>query len=133
MSAGFIKTLKCLVLDMDGTIYLGNEPIGDMAGTLAYLRERGIRLCYFTNNSSKNAEDYVAKLTRLGLYDARDTVYTSAMATISYLSAHHPGKRVFLLSAPTVRKTFIEGGIPLTDETGEGPFIFNSASSGFFL
>ena len=118
MSAEFLKSLECLVLDMDGTIYLGNKPIGDMAGTLAFLRDRGIRLCYFTNNSSKNAEDYVKKLTALGLYDARDIVYTSAMATVSYLNAHYPGKSVYLLSTPTVRETFREGGIPLVD--GEG-------------
>ena len=118
MNTDFLKDLRCLVLDMDGTIYLGNRPIGDMAGTLAFLRERGIRLCYFTNNSSKNAEDYVKKLTALGLYDERDIVYTSAMATISYLRAHHPEKRVYLLSTPTVRETFLEGGIPLSD--GEG-------------
>ena len=116
MNTDFVKHLSCLVLDMDGTIYLGNRPIGDMAGTLAALRARGIKLCYFTNNSSKTAEDYVKKLTALGLYDARDTVYTSAMATVSYLQAHYPGKRVYLLSTPTVRKTFAEGGIPLSED-----------------
>lgn len=123
MGAEFVKELACLVLDMDGTIYLGNRPIGDMAGTLATLREHGIRLCYFTNNSSKNAEDYVKKLTALGLYDERDIVYTSAMATVSYLQAHYAGKRVYLLSTPTVRSTFLEGGIPLAEEGEEADIV----------
>ena len=115
MSAEFVKRLACLVLDMDGTVYRGNQPIGDMAGTLARLRDHGIRLCYFTNNSSKTPDDYVAKLTRLGLYDARDVVYTSAMATISYLQAHHAGKSVYLLATPTVTQSFADAGIPLVD------------------
>ena len=114
-----LQKLRCLVLDMDGTVYLGNRLIGEMDKTLAALREHGIRLCYFTNNSSKNAEDYAAKLTRLGLYDERDVVYTSAMATVSYLNAHYKGKSVYLLSTPTVRETFLEGGIPLVEENAD--------------
>ncbi len=115
MKSDFVKKLRCLVLDMDGTVYLGNRPIGDMAGMLSFLRDKGIKLCYFTNNSSKTPSDYVKKLTALGLYDERDTVYTSAMATVSYLLAHHPGKRVYLLSTDSVREAFLEAGIPLSD------------------
>ncbi len=114
-----LNKLRCLVLDMDGTVYLGNRLIGEMDRTLAALRRHGIRLCYFTNNSSKTAGDYAEKLTRLGLYDERDTVYTSAMATVSYLNAHHRGKSVYLLSTPTVRRAFLEGGIPLCEENAE--------------
>ena len=123
MSHDFVKKLSCLVLDMDGTVYLGNRPIGDMAGTLAALRRRGIRLCYFTNNSSRTAEDYILKLTALGLYDERDTVYTSGMATVSYLLAHHPGKRVYLLATPTVTETFRQGGVSLVGEEEEADIV----------
>ncbi|MBR7095784.1 MAG: HAD-IIA family hydrolase [Clostridia bacterium] len=114
-----LSQLRCLVLDMDGTVYLGNRLIGEMDKTLAALRRHGIRLCYFTNNSSRNAKDYAEKLTRLGLFDARDIVYTSAMATVSYLNAHHRGKSVYLLSTPTVREAFLEGGIPLSKENAD--------------
>ena len=123
MSHDFLKKLSCLVLDMDGTVYLGNRPIGDMAGTLAALRRRGIRLCYFTNNSSKTAEDYVGKLKTLGLYDERDTVYTSGMATVSYLLAHYPGRSVYLLATPSVTETFREAGVPLVGEEEEADIV----------
>lgn len=107
--------LSLLILDMDGTVYLGNRPIGDMQGTLAALRERGIRLCYFTNNSSKTAADYREKLSSLGLYDERDTVYTSGMATITYLQREHKGRSVLLLATPSVREEFRAAGIPLVE------------------
>lgn len=111
----FVKHLRCLLLDMDGTVYRGSVPIGDMAGTLAAIRRHGIRLCYFTNNSSKTPEDYVKKLTALGLYDPADRVYTSAIATIAYLKEHHAGARVLLLATPTVRQSFLDAGITLVD------------------
>ncbi len=113
MAVDFLKELSCLVLDMDGTVYCGSRPIGAMQGTLAALRSRGVRLCFFTNNSSKTAEEYAGKLRALGLYDERDVIYTSAMATASYLVAHKRGARVFLLAPPSVAETFREAGVAL--------------------
>ena len=64
-----INKTKCLVLDMDGTIYLDSTPIGDMINTLKICREKGIKIYYFTNNSSKNFIEYVNKLSKIGFYD----------------------------------------------------------------
>ena len=41
-----VKRTKCLVLDMDGTIYLSDTPIGDMINTLKLCRDKGIRIYY---------------------------------------------------------------------------------------
>ena len=71
---------RVFLLDMDGTLYLGDTLIGDMRGTLRALRAAGKRAVYCTNNSSKTAKEYVAKLSRLGLWEEGDLVYTSGMA-----------------------------------------------------
>lgn len=110
-----IQNTKCLVLDMDGTIYLDSTPIGDMINTLKICREHGIQIYYFTNNSSKNYMEYVKKLQAIGFYDERDIVYTSAMATISYLNAEYPGKKVYAVATDEVKKSFIEGGVNVVD------------------
>ena len=47
-----IEDISCFLLDMDGTVYLGDELIGDMKNTLAKIRESGRRIVYLTNNSS---------------------------------------------------------------------------------
>ena len=80
-----LSEIKCLLLDMDGTVYLGDRPIGGVGRTLSALRERGIRLIFLTNNSSKTEDLYREKLARLGLWDDRDAVYTSGMAACAYL------------------------------------------------
>lgn len=41
-----LSEIKCLLLDMDGTVYLGDRPIGGVGRTLSALRERGIRLIF---------------------------------------------------------------------------------------
>ena len=60
-----IAAKRLFLLDMDGTLYLG-ERLFD--GTLDFLRQvkrLGARAIFVTNNSSKSVEDYVKKLTRV--------------------------------------------------------------------
>jgi len=104
---------------MDGTIYLDSTPIGDMINTLKICRDKGIKIYYFTNNSSKNHIEYVKKLSKIGFYDDRDIVYTSAMATIGFLNSEFKGKSVYILATDEVKKSFIEGNIGKVDKYNE--------------
>ena len=52
-----ISQTKVFLLDMDGTVYLENELIGDMINTLRAIRRSGRRIVYFTNNSSKTLKE----------------------------------------------------------------------------
>lgn len=114
-----VQRTKCLVLDMDGTIYLDDTPIGDMLNTLKFCREKGIKIFYFTNNSSKTQDEYVKKLSRIGFYDPRDTVYTSMMATISYLKFNYPKKTVYAVATDEVKKSLCDAGIELANEAAD--------------
>ena len=64
-----VAKAKTFLLDLDGTVYIEGALIGDMKNTLAALRESGRRLVYLTNNSSKTKEDYIARLSALGIYE----------------------------------------------------------------
>lgn len=104
---------QVFLLDMDGTVYIGDTPIGAMAETLASVRSSGRRIVYCTNNSSRTAEEYIRKLERLGLYDPRDAVYTSGMATAEYLKERYPGKRINLVGTDALKRSFEEQGLLL--------------------
>ena len=80
-----VARTQVFLLDMDGTVYIGDTPLSGMSGTLAAVRESGRRIVYCTNNSSRSRRQYAEKLRRLGLFDARDEVYTSGMATAEAL------------------------------------------------
>lgn len=108
-----VKKTQVFLLDMDGTVYLEDSPIGNMAETLAAVRASGRRIVYCTNNSSRTAEEYVRKLERLGLYDPRDAVYTSGMAAAEYLKEQYPGKSVYLVGTDALKRSFGEQGILL--------------------
>ena len=107
-----IQKTKVFLLDMDGTIYIDETPIGEMKKTLSLLREKGKKLVYCTNNSSKTPEEYREKLAKIGFWDSRDFVYTSGTATAEYLKKYHAGKRVYLLGREALKADFSARGIP---------------------
>ena len=106
-----LSAAKYILLDMDGTIYIGEDVIGDMRNTLATLRSHGKKLIYLTNNSSKTSDEYRKKLERLSLFGDGDEVYTSGMATAEFLNAERKGKSVCLLSTEALRRDFERQGI----------------------
>lgn len=111
-----IGRTKIFLLDMDGTIYCEETPIGNMRETLSLLRRAGKRLVYCTNNSSKTAEEYEAKLKRIGLWEDSDMVYSSAIATAEYLKRFHAGKSVYMVAREELKEDFAARGIRLTEE-----------------
>ena len=92
-----LKNVKCFLLDMDGTICLDNDVFDGAVEAVDRMRAQG-KVLFLTNNSSKSAIDYVNKLNKMGFNVTEEDVYTSAMATISYLNAEFSGRKVFLFA-----------------------------------
>ena len=59
-----LKNITCFALDMDGTVYLGERWIDGALDFLKAVEDAGKQYVFLTNNSSKNAEAYVEKLSR---------------------------------------------------------------------
>lgn len=110
------KQIKGLMLDMDGTFYMGDILLSGALDFLAFLNERGLPFSFLTNNSSKSALDYQQKLIGLGVKEADARVYTSGDATIDYVLRHHKGKKVFLMGTRSLMKSFLEAGIELVED-----------------
>ena len=101
---------------MDGTVYVGEEPITGAMEALEELKRRGKRVLFLTNNSSKTASAYVKKLARMGYPATEEDIYSSGEATIRFLQEERAGKKVLLLANSEVYKNFSDAGIPLVTE-----------------
>lgn len=112
-----VKNAEYFLLDMDGTVYIGEELIGDMDKTLQTLRDNGKKIIYLTNNSSKSKQKYEEKLRKLGLFSNEDAVYTSGIATAEYLDSKFKGKTIYLMGTEALKKEFLERGINLVEDT----------------
>ncbi|HEY63154.1 MAG TPA: HAD-IIA family hydrolase [Caldilineae bacterium] len=111
-----VSSLTGFLLDMDGTLYLGDTLLPGALEFLTQLQTRGIPFIYLTNNSSQDAEAYARKLKRLGLSATCDQVLTSGAATSSWLRARYPRARLFVLGTPSLQAEFAEAGFLLVDE-----------------
>ena len=111
-----LAAVRCFLLDMDGTFYLGDRLIDGSLAFLEALRRTGRDAWFLTNNSSKSAAAYVEKLTRLGVPEPfRRQVITSGHAAAQYLLTRFPGGRGYLLGNEVLRHELNEMGLVFTE------------------
>lgn len=111
-----ISDVKCFLLDMDGTFYLGGEIIEGSLDFIERVLATGRNYMFLTNNSSHNANFYVEKLRRMGLETDRSHILTSGEATCEKLLELYPGKKAFVLGNEYLVEEFNEAGIPVDQE-----------------
>lgn len=108
-----LSTKKVFLLDMDGTIYLGDQLIDGAKKFLQKLKETGRDILFLTNNASKNKDLYVKKLDKLGISVDREDIFTSGEATTIYLNSLKPGAKIFLLGTEALESEFEAAGFQL--------------------
>src|SRR5262245_35167987 len=111
-----LRACRAFLLDMDGTLYVDEQPVPGARELVALLRARGIPHLFLTNNSSARAEDYRARLDRLGIEAAPGQVMTSGDATIDHLLAETSHRSVYLLGTPALEADFRAAGFDLDRE-----------------
>lgn len=106
-----MSRIKCFMLDMDGTFYLGANLLDGSLDFLEKLRETGRTNLFLTNNSSKSAEVYRQKLARMGVAERYRNVLTSGQAAGSWCLREMPGKKAFLLGNDMLRAELEQMGV----------------------
>ena len=112
-----LQDVKCFLLDMDGTFYLGNNLIEGSLDFIDKVRATGRDFLFLTNNSSHNADFYVKRLHGMGLDVPREKILTSGEATADKLNHLYPGKRAFVLGNEYLIEEFTQMGVIVDQET----------------
>lgn len=111
-----LSDVRALVIDMDGVLWHGDQPMPGLTDFFQTLRDRRIRFILATNNASRTADQYVAKLARMGVPVTGDEILTSGMATVLYLAerAKPAATRIFAIGEDGLRQPLAERGFTLT-------------------
>jgi len=88
------------LLDLDGTIYLGERLIPGADAAVAALRAAGRRVAFLSNKPLQTRAEYAAKLSRLGVPAAPDDVINSSLVLARHLRERDPGAPVFVIGEP---------------------------------
>lgn len=108
--------VRCFLLDMDGTFYLGDRLIDGSLEFLAALERTGRTARFLTNNSSKSAQVYAEKLKRMGVDEKYRDVMTSGHAAAHYCLQKYPGGKCYLLGNPMLAAELTGMGLQLTED-----------------
>lgn len=114
--ASYLKDKKLFMLDMDGTVYEENRLFDGTLDFLRQIRLNGGRYVFITNNSSKSVNDYVKKLSDMGIAAEYDDFFTSAQATAKYIKKNYPNERVFCMGTHSLIKELRDENIDVTEE-----------------
>jgi len=108
--------VRALIIDMDGVLWHGPQPINGLIDFFKTLRKFQIPFILATNNASLTPEQYVDKLANMGVSVALNEILTSGMATALYLTQQTDpaSTRIFVIGEDGARQPLLKQGFTLT-------------------
>ncbi len=105
-----------LLVDLDGVVYRGADPVPGVAAVLAKRAEAGDDVVYVTNNSMHYRTDYVRRLADLGAPVSPDRIVSAPRATALYLREHEPEvRRVLTVGASGLDRELRDVGLQVVN------------------
>jgi HAD superfamily hydrolase (TIGR01458 family) len=123
--------VRGVLLDLDGVVYVGDEPVAGAAEAIDWLAREGVPFRFLTNTTSRPRRAIVDKLQGLGIAVVADQILTPAVAAVAWLR-HHDVERPALF-VPEVTATEFADLHPLPDgaEAGAGAVVVGDLGGGW--
>lgn len=110
-------TYKGYLIDLDGTIYLGDKPIEAGKRFVESLQEQQTPFMFVTNNTTKTPEAVQANLANhFDIHVSKETIYTATLATIDYMKEQALGNKVYVVGETGLKEGIKDAGFELDDE-----------------
>jgi 4-nitrophenyl phosphatase len=110
-----LRSIRNLIIDMDGVLYLGDQPMPGLCAFFGLLEDQSIRYQLVTNNSTLTPEMYVEKLARMGVTVQVSEILTSSLGVAHYLSSRYPrGSRVYAIGEEGLMDALQKAGLVLS-------------------
>ncbi len=93
-------------------MWLGEEPIEGSAEAVRHLRDNGVEIAFFTNNSSLTIDAYVNKLRAMGVDVRGEDILSSAQSAADLLDA---GMTAVVCGGPGIIEALVGRGVVIVD------------------
>lgn len=105
-----------LLIDLDGVVWIGREPVPGSAETLAALLAAGKRIAFVTNNPGRPPSAYAERLRGMGVEVGEEQIVTAGMV-VARLAAEAAGPEgsAFVIGASTLKEMVVAAGATLLD------------------
>ena len=108
-----LRSKEAVFFDLDGTLYLDDEPVDGAAEVVADLRAGDTDVYFLSNNSSRWKTDYVTKLAGLGIDAEGSQVVLSTDGVIDYLTDDGV-EECYVVGTASMREAIDEAGVDVT-------------------
>jgi glycerol-1-phosphatase len=105
------------ILDLDGCVWIGDQPTPGAAKALETLREAGKRVAFATNDPRSATEDYVTRLWRIGVRASARDVVTVGGAMQHFLAETRSGRTAFVIGTPSMLRHVSDAGVKVLNGT----------------
>jgi 4-nitrophenyl phosphatase len=126
--ASLIDKYRAFIIDLDGVVYLLNEPIPGAREVITRIQEEALPFVFLTNNSASTPEQYVKKLAKFGIGIEPQHIVTSSHAVGRYLDLNREtvGRAAFVIGETGLIYELEARGLKLveTDEARGASFVF---------
>jgi HAD superfamily hydrolase (TIGR01450 family) len=113
----FLRSYDQLILDLDGCVWVGDEPTPGAPEAIAALREAGKRLVFVTNDPRHSGEDYVRKLWGLGVQASLKDVVTVGGAMQHLLAETRPRRTAYVIGTEPMHRHVADAGLKILNDT----------------
>lgn len=115
-----LASYDSVVLDLDGCVWVGEEPTPGAGEAVAELRAAGKHVAFLTNDGRRSPEEYVRKLWSLGVQASLEEVVTVG-AAIQYLLAGRESATAYVIGSPAIFRHVAEAGHKIVNGTDRAP------------
>jgi glycerol-1-phosphatase len=105
-----------LLLDLDGTVYVGRDVVSGAREAIAAVRAGGAKVAFVTNDPVSSRSAYVTRLGRFGITVAEDELVTCAWAAAQLVAEEHPAAAVLALGSAAWRSEHEAAGLRLVED-----------------
>lgn len=109
-----------LLVDLDGVVWIGREPVPGSQEALTALQAAGVGLVFVTNNPTKPPESYAKRLRGMGVEVGPERIVTAGMTTARLAGEAAKGGGAFVIGAEPLKEMVAAGGAELL--TGEAAY-----------
>jgi HAD superfamily hydrolase (TIGR01458 family) len=102
--------VKGVLLDLDGVLYTGDNPVAGAPGAVRYLKEHGYSTRFISNSTRNSRAAIEFRLHAFGFDIGREEIFTPSVAAINYIVGTGL-TRCHLLTTPDLQSEFAASGL----------------------
>ena len=120
-----------MLLDLDGVVYVGDQPVPGAAETVEWLARQRVPYRFLTNTTSRPRMAIVDKLAGMGIRADADEILTPAVAAVAWLRRHEVGHPALFVPDATAAEFAELGPLPAGADGGAGAVIVGDLGEGW--